>query len=457
MNNTQLLNGRTAFKELGEVFRFSLPIIITMTSQASMQFVDAIMIGHAGQDDLAAVSPGGLTFFTLASFMMGVISCNSTFVAQSLGRDELDQCGRYTVHSVFLAWLAQVLFVPFIIYAPLIFRAYGHSLEVQQLEVEYFRALGFRMAGAGMIVSLSTFFQATGRTHIPMITGIIANIFNIGADYALIFGKFGFPEMGLFGAGIATTAGTWLEAIMLLLLFLSPRGNSLYLTRKWLPIEPIKIRQLLRIGVPSGVTFGLDLASWTIFMAWAIGRLGTDVLAGNNAASQIMHMSFMPAVGLNIGITALVGKHIGMQDIPGAKRRAYMGMVCACAYMTVMGILFFVFRRPLIGLFLSDPKPEIIAAGGISLGFIALFQFSDSIGILSAGALKGAGDTRFAAGVQIVTAWIFFLPLVYYLGKPEVWGLHGAWLSATVYIWVYDILLFWRFVSERWRKIDIFR
>ncbi len=125
--------------------------------------------------------------------------------------------------------------------------------------------------------------------------------------------------------------------------------------------------------------------------------------------------------------------------------------------MTVMGASFFLFRRPLIGLFLADARPEVIAAGSISLCYIALFQFSDSIGILSAGALKGAGDTKYTAVVQILIAWLFFLPLVFYLGKPEVWGLHGAWLAATIYIWIYSALLFRRFVSEKWRKIDIFR
>lgn len=443
--------------ELGDVFRLSLPIIVTMSSQSLMQFVDAVMIGHAGKNDLAAVSPGGLTFFTAAAFMWGIISCNNTFVSQSLGKDELKECGRYTVHAMSIAWMAQLLFLPVIVNAPEIFRVYGHAPEVQALETSYFRVLGCRMAGAGMILAFSTFFQGTGRPGIPMITGLIANVLNVVGDYALIFGHFKAPALGLFGAGIATTGATYCEAMMLLVVFLSRKQNTLYGTRRWLPFEMRKVKQLLRIGIPAGITFGLDLASWTIFMAWAIGRLGTDVLAGNNAASQIMTLSFMPAVGLSIGVTALVGRYIGKKDFAGAKRRAYLGMACACAYMTVMGVIFFLFRRSLIGLFLSGPRPEVIAAGSISLGYIALFQFSDSIGMLSAGALKGAGDTRFPAIVQIVTAWFFFLPLVFYLGAPERLGLQGAWLAATLYIWIYDILLFWRFRSERWRKIDIFR
>lgn len=457
----EILNGDekparvTLLKELGGVIKLSLPIIITMTSQALMQFVDALMIGQVGRDSMAAVAPAGLTFFTLASLVMGIVGCNNTFVSQSLGRGKLHECGRYTVHALYIAFASQLLVLPIILFAPRVFQWYGHAPAVVALEAAYFRALAFRLAAAGMIVSASTFFQGTGRPVIPMITGITANLLNIGLNYLLIFGKFGFPAMGLFGAGIATTLSSYSEAFMLLALFLGKQMHAVYQTRRWLPVEFRRIRQLLRIGIASGITFAMDLASWTIFMAVVIGRLGTDILAGNNAASEIMHLSFMPAIGLNIGITALVGRHIGEGQIPLAKRAAYLGMACACAYMTFNAIIFFIFRRPLIGLFQDDPA--VIAAGAVSLTYIALFQFSDSIGIISAGALKGAGDTRFTAIAQIVCAWIFFLPLVIILGNPNVWGLHGAWIAATIYIWIFDIILFLRFRSEAWRKIDIFK
>jgi Na+-driven multidrug efflux pump len=185
-----------------------------------------------------------------------------------------------------------------------------------------------------------------------------------------------------------------------------------------------------------------------------IGRLGADALAGNNAATSFMQLSFMPAYGLSIGLTALVGRYIGRGDYRAAKRRAYLGMACACSYMTLMGVVFYIFRRPLIGLFRHEPA--VIAAGSLILTYIPLFQFADAFGIVSAGALKGAGDTRFPAVAQIVFAWLFFLPLVFVLGNPRVGGLRGAWAAATIYIWVYDLVLLWRFVGERWRKINIF-
>lgn len=441
--------------ELGQVLSLSLPIIVTMFSQTLMQFVDTLFISHYGKAELAAVTPAGLTFFTLGSFMLGMMSCNNTFVSQSLGRGQKHDCARYTVHALSIGLAAQLLIMPFVFFAPSIFALYGHSAQIQPLEVSYFRTLCFRVGGMSIVAAFASFFQATDRPVVPMITGIIANLLNIVGDYALIFGHFGFPRWGIFGAGYMTTVATWCEAAMLFLVFISARTHSDFGSRNWGPFEFKKVAQFLRIGLAGGLAYALDLGSWTIFIAAVVGRLGENVLAGNNAASQIMHLSFMPAIGLNIGVTALVGRHIGMGDIPGAKRRAYLSMAAAACYMTIMGALFVLFRKPLIGIFSNDP--EVVRAGGVILVYAGLFQFVDAVGILSSGALKGAGDTNFPVIMQLVLAWGVFLPAVFLFGRPEAGGIHGAWITAVVYIWIFDIILFFRFRGERWKKIDIFK
>jgi putative MATE family efflux protein len=322
------------------------------------------------------------------------------------------------------------------------------------LEVVYFRVLALRVAAMSVVASLATFYQGTGRPIVPMVTGIIANGFNFGLDLLLIFGNMGFPRMGLLGAGISTSLASCVEAVILLALYMSSREQARFSTRSWAPWEWKKVTQILRIGIAAGVTYALDLGSWAIFVSFVIGKFGADALAGNNAATSFMQLSFMPAYGLSIGVTALVGRYIGQGDYRAAKRRAFLGMACACCYMSVMGTVFYIFRQPLIGLFRHEP--EVIAAGSLILAYIPLFQFADAFGIVSAGALKGAGDTRFPAVAQIVFAWLFFLPLVFVLGNPHAGGLRGAWAAATVYIWAYDLVLLWRFVGERWRKINIF-
>jgi MATE family multidrug resistance protein len=194
------------------------------------------------------------------------------------------------------------------------------------------------------------------------------------------------------------------------------------------------VARILRIGIAAGATYALDLGSWAIFVSFVIGKFGADVLAGNNAATSFTQLSFMPAYGLSIGLTALVGRYIGRGDYRAANRRAYLGMACACCYMTLMGALFYIFRRQFIGLFRHEAA--VVAPGSLILTYIPLFQFADAFGIVSAGALKGAGDTRFLAAAQIVFAWLLFLPLAFWLGNPLVAGLRGAWTAATVYLGV---------------------
>ena len=179
-----------------------------------------------------------------------------------------------------------------------------------------------------------------------------------------------------------------------------------------------------------------------------------DILAANNVTHSIVGLSFMPAIGLNKGITVLVGQYIGRRDIPAAKRRAYVGIALAMVYMCLCGVLFFLFRGPIIRLFRSEPT--IVEAGRRMLVLAAIFQAFDALGIMSHGALRGAGDTKFPAIIDIAGGWLLLLPLGYALTFPLGWGYVGAWTAAAVQIAVVGLIFFWRFVSEAWRKIDIF-
>jgi len=446
---------KPVLRELGEVIWLSLPIIITMTSHAFMQSVDALMLGRHSSDEMAAVSPAGMLYFIFAAALIGLISCNNTFVSQSIGRGEFKECSRYTVHAIYIAVMVQPLVIPLIIWSDSIFALLPHEQHIQVLESSYFRIRLMQLTSAGTVIALSSFFQASGKPVIPMITGIIANALNILGDYILIFGNWGFPEMGIRGAAWATTACSYVEAAMLCGIFLSSVYNKKYETRRWLPVDFHRIWRLLRIGIPSGTNHALDIVSWSVYVTIVLGRLGTTVLAGFTAAMQILHLPFMLTIGLSIGVTALVGRYVGRKDIAGAKRQAYLGMGIACSYMTVLVVTTVIFRRPLLQLF--SEKPEVIRVGSIIIMYFALFQFSEALGMISRAALQGAGDTKFPAIALPLVAFLFFLPLGFYIGRQDVWGLHGCWIATTAYAWIVNAILLWRFISERWRKIDIFK
>ncbi len=454
--------GAGAWRELGEVLWLSLPIIVTMLSYTVMNFVDVLMVGRHSAEALAAVGPATSCFFLIASLLMGTLSITNTFVAQNVGRGRKQEAPGYVWQSLYLGLLWGAVALLLVPAAPGIFRFGGHAPQVQAFEVIYFQVMLFRIPAVGFWHGLAAFYQATRRPQIPMVAALVGNVFNILANYALIFGHWGFPEMGIEGAALATVLASYLPSALLLGVFLGRAAHREYGTRRaWRP-HAAKMWQLMRFGLPAGVTWALENASWTLFLLRIIGSLGNAALAANGAAMQIIHVSFMPVIGLNIGIQAVVGHHIGMGDHAGAKRRTYRVIGVAVGYMATMGLLFFIFRRPLIGWFVSgdtdaETAGRIIAMGSTMLIFGAIFQAFDAVAITCYGALRGAGDTRFPMLTTIGLAWFVFIPLALWLVKGLHLGVAGAWLAVTIFVALIGVVNFWRLAGDAWRKIDIFK
>ena len=439
---------------LKAVLTMSLPIIVAMASSTIMHFVDAWMVSRVGTEEIAAVGPAGSWVFILIAFLIGVLSCTSTFVGQSFGAGNYRDCARYAWQGVYIALVlggAATLLWPV---APAMFAAIGHGARVQEREVIYFQIRLFSISGMAMSVALGSFFQAISRPRIPMVVVIFANVVNTVLDYILIFGKLGFEPMGIGGAAIATVIASSLQGVTMLLVFLAPPFNRRFSSWQMARWDWHRIGRLFNVGWAAGVNFALDVASWSVFTNFLVGRLGDIPLAASNIAGQIMHLSFMPAVGLSIAVTALVGQCIGRKEIIAAKQRTYVALKLAMTYMFAMGMLFLLFRRQFISFFRNDP--EVVAIGSGILIVAAVFQIFDAISIVSGGALKGAGDTRWMAIFSVSYAWLVFLPTSYILAFRLHLGALGAWIGAAAYIFCLGVTLLLRFRSEKWRKIDIF-
>jgi len=443
------------WRDIKEVMTISFPVIIAMASHTVMGFVDTLMLSQYGKSEMAASGASGVIAFTFLAFIIGTSSCMSTFVSQSMGRDEPRECARFTWQGLlYFGLIAQALVLPIAFWSTDLFAVVGHDPEIQGLESSYFRIRMLHVAGTAAYASLSSFFQGIGRPGIPMVIAIVSNAVNILLDYLLIFGAWGCPEMGIAGAATATTISSYFQAGLLLAVFLSAPFHEAFATRTSLRFDLVRFRRFLAIGAPAGLNFMLDVASWAVFTNFLIGRLGGDVLAANTATHTIIALSFMPAVGMNRGLTVVVGQYIGRGDPDGALRRGYVGIGLASAYMLAMGILFVLFRRPLIGMFSTDAN--IIQMGGTMLQLAAIFQIFDALGIVSQGALRGAGDTRVPAVIMLASAWLVLLPLGYVLTFVADMTYIGAWAAAAIHIAIVGLVLLARFRSGAWRKIDIF-
>lgn len=431
------------------------PIVLGSISYTVMQFVDTIMVARLGTSALAATGSAGVWSYTMGCLILGVVGCVSTFVAQSLGRGESQNCARYAWQGIHISLLAVLLAVLLWPLSGFLFRSMGHGAEVTQLELAYFRVRLFGYLPMAWTTALASFFQAVNRPGIPMRVAIVANVVNIVLDYLLIFGKFGFPAWGVAGAAIATVISMLIQTVALQAIFLGKPMHDQFGTRTAFALDPRRIRELLRIGLPAGLSILIDVANWGIFTSYVIGAFGATALAAHNAAMQFMHLSFMPALGLNQGIAAIVGQYVGRGDIPRARARTYTAIKIAMAYMMLVGLGFGVFGPKLIRTFFSA-DPDVIAMGRVLLMMAAVFQGFDAINIVCFGALRGAGDTRWILFLTFFAAYFVLLPLSAFLAFFTHLGAIGAWAGATAYVIGLSGLVFRRFYGERWRHIRIF-
>jgi MATE family multidrug resistance protein len=293
------------------------------------------------------------------------------------------------------------------------------------------------------------------RPYVPTLVAVVSSSLNILLDVLLIFGLYGFPRWEVAGAAVATVISLGVQVVLLQAIFLNGRMNRQYGTRTAYAIDMVKIRELFRIGWPAGIQFFMDIFNWGIFTSFLVGRFGDIALASHNAAINFMHVSFMPAVGLNHAIAPIVGQWIGQGDIARAKARTYTATRLAIVYMFTCGLFFAVYGGELIHKCFST-NPEIVRMGHTLLIFAAVFQAFDAVNITVMGALRGAGDTRFMMVCMGIMGYLFFLPLAWTLAVILDWGAIGSWVGATVYIIVLSFILFARFHGERWRHIRIF-
>lgn len=441
--------------DLQLLLKISGPIIVATASQTVMRFVDFAMVSRLGTDAQAAVGPAGVTLFVLIGFWIGLMSCVNTFASQGLGKNELDESGAYVWQALYVALFAGAIALPLWPLVPRLFEWFAHGPQVVPLETIYMQiglpSVGFFAAE----VALSSFFNGVHRPGVTMISALVANLFNVAADYVLIYGKLGFPTMGVAGASLATTISMGLRVVWLFAVLMRPYYADRFGTRRMWRWDRGRTLSLLRIGLPAGVQFTMDILAWSVFLMWLVGKFGPKHLAASNIVWQFLHVSFMPALGIGIGLTAVVGKAIGQRRLDRAWRRTRIAMGLCGTYMASCGLLFFLLRVPLIRLFNNDP--EVVRLGSNLLICGAVFQLFDAMCLVYSSSLKGAGDTVWPAVALVLTCWIVLIAGGYTISRaaPE-WGALGPWIAATAYVILLGLILAGRWRRGKWRKIDIF-
>ena len=433
------------------------PMVVTNISFTIMQFVDRFMVSRLGTTALAAILPASFISFIPASFLLGVMTSLNTFVSQSLGRGEKKDCSNYCWQAIYMG-LVYFVFVLAIMWpaAPWIFRTLGHEPAVVSMEVVYLRIILYAQLVGVFIWSSSQFFMGIHRPIITMYAAVCAQVVNVTANYVLIFGKFGFPAMGIAGAAWGTFIGIVVGAAIRMVMFLSGDVNSTFDCRRTIRLNFAKIGDLLKVGFPAGFGFMVSMTFWGIILFGMVGRFGKEPLAATSAVFSCMNVSFMPIVGIGTALTAAVGRSIGRGRKEVAIKQTRVCLRVGLLYMGLVGLCFFVFRNALMAFWSSDDK--VIEAGVSIFVCAAIFQVFDATVIIYNGSLRGAGDTVWLAVISTLGASLLLGLGGYLMVRffPEL-GALGPWIAATANIIAVGLANRWRFKSNRWMQIDLFK
>ncbi len=441
---------------LRELLALALPQIVQMASYTTMQFLEAWMLARAGDGNVlgpTAVGNAGMLAFTLISFAMGALFVLNTLVSQNYGAGNNKECGRYLWQGIWFALgFSVVMSAGFPFYSSL-FHRMGHAPDLVQLEGQYLRiqllAATLRLLGTAMGQFLLA-INCPRRVLLATVCGIGCNIV---AGLILVLGMFGGPRLGVVGAGWAQNIGLLVETSCLTIIIFLPGIRKTYNVLDW-RLRRQHFVQLLKIGLPSGMQFFSELTSWSLFMLWVMAAFGTDEMAANNFTFKYMSVSFMPAFGISVAVTALVGRYIGMGRPEVAQQRTHLGFGITLIYMLVCGLAFFLLRERAMMLFTQDPK--VIRIGATLMVFAALYQIFDATYISYNAALRGAGDTLLPALIMNLLAYGLIVFAAHHSATHyRQWGTTGPWVAAMIYGVLLSGFIVWRFNSGRWKKMHL--
>jgi MATE family multidrug resistance protein len=441
-----------------EVLVVAIPLILSTATWSVQHFVDRMFLTWYSPEAIAAAMPAGMLNFSMVSIFMGTAGYVTTFVAQYYGARQFHRIGPALWQGVYVSLLGGLAIVCAIPFAEPVFRLVGHSPLVQQNEVEYFRILCLGGGAYAASYALSGFFSGRGKTWPVLWVNVATTVVNLVLDYALIFGHWGFPELGIRGAGIATVAAGVFSLLMFLVLLSSGSNNDTFHTIKGWRLEKDLFVRLLRYGFPSGVQFFLEMAGFTAFVL-LVGRLGIASLAATNIAFNINTLAFMPMIGCGIAVSVLVGQYLGGDKPDRAQSVVYSGFHLTLVYMISIAAAYVLVPDVFVAPFALRADPggfsEIYGYSIILLRFVAVYSVFDTMNIIFCSAIKGAGDTRYVMLVTVIlSVFVFVLP-VYLVVVVFEFGLMIAWVFATAYITLLGFIFYIRFLGGKWKTMRV--
>lgn len=440
-----------------EMIAIAFPMVISFACDTVMTFTDRLFLSRLGPEHMSAAMAGGISVFMMMSFCMGLVGYTTALAAQYLGAREKSQCSKVLTQAMIIVIAAYPLLIALRPLAHELFSLFGISSAQLALQKDYFDILMFGVALSLGRHALSSYFSGIGRTQVVMAASLLAMVVNVLLNYCLIYGQFGFPALGIKGAAIGTIAASACAVLLLSAVYLGHTNAREFGVWNSVVFDRAVMKKLLRYGYPAGMEFALNILAFSGMVFLFQGQGPADAAAITIVFNWDM-VTFVPLLGIEIGVTSLVGRYIGAKRIPYVYRSVRSGLKLGLAYAALMLVIFICLPQQLVHLFRPDIPSEIftqalpLAVSMVKL--VSLYVVAEVLLIVYIGALRGAGDTLGAMVISVGIHWVIVAALYIILRVIQL-PTYYAWAAMVGIFILLSGLPYLRYRQGGWKKIHL--
>ncbi len=426
-------------------------MVVSQGTFAVMIFTDRYFMSQIDPVHMAAALGGGIASFFSFCFFVGLLSYTNAMAAQYLGAGEPEKCPKVVTQGMIMTVMSTpfLTLVTFLVVG--IFEGMGHDPAQVELERSYYLILM-----SGVLVTLaktciSSYFAGIGRTHVVMICDVFGLLVNVPLCYVMVFGKLGFPALGIVGAGVSTVVATILAFALFAAFYFGRDHREQFQVRQSFSLDPMILRRLWRLGSPGGLEMFLNIAAFNLFLL----MFQSYGIAEGAAATIVFNwdiLSFIPMIGLHVAVISLIGRFVGARDMARTNEVMTAAFSVALTYSAVLAVVYITYRYPLVEVF-APPSGDFTAvrelAAYMMIG-LSSYVMADAIILVSGGVLRGAGDTRWLMVASVSLHWAmlvaqFMIIRVFEL-SPRV-----SWMAFVMLVLAIALVYALRLRGGRWR------
>ncbi len=407
--------------------KLAVPVMVGQLGHVMVGVADSIMVGQLGTLPLAAVALGNSIFAIFMVFGLGVTFGITPLVANADGMGKKHLPGRLLHDSWFVnLGVSLLLFLVLLSIIPLL-PLLGQDREVLPLAIPYYIILSSSLIPLMLFMTFKQYAEGLSDTRTAMFVSVGCNLLNVLLNYLLIFGKFGFPELGMNGAGWATVIARWIMFfVMWWYIVKAAKKIRTPFSVLNFRFSKVLVKKLLSIGLPSGLQYIFEVSAFSLAAIFA-GMLGAKALAAHQIAINLASISYMAATGLGAAAAVRVGNQLGRRDPVNLVMASKSIFSMTVIWMSFAGILLFFFRYTFTGFYTDDLEVQSLAAAMLIVA--VFFQLSDGLQAVALGALRGFTDVRIPTIITFVAYWILTLPCAYLISQYTPVGAMGIWYS----------------------------